>query len=88
MRSDSDFRSADAALVDYRVYTLNERNRILGSALHISAIDDEAAIEMTPQFPGGRAIELWQADRLVFRRTPNQSNPICPLGQRVRSLNA
>jgi hypothetical protein len=88
MQSDSNFRSTDAPLVEYRLYALNERNRIFGSARQISAINDETAIEMTPQFPNGRAIELWQADRLVFRLTPNQSNPICPSGPRVRSLNA
>jgi hypothetical protein len=79
MHSDSNLKSADAPLVDYRLYALNERNRIFGSARHISAIDDRTAIEMTPQFPDGRAIELWQADRLVFRLTPNESNPISPV---------
>jgi hypothetical protein len=85
MHSDSNFRSADAPLVDYRLYALNERNRIFGPARRICAIDDERAIEMTPGFPDGRAIELWQADRLVFRVTPNKSNPISP---RIRPLDA
>jgi hypothetical protein len=88
MHSDSNFRSADAPLVEYRLYALNERNRIFGPARQISAVNDETAIKMMPRFPDSRAIELWQADRLVFRLTPNQSNPISPSGQRVQSLNA
>ena len=88
MHSDSNFSSADAPLVEYRLYALNERNQIFGSARQISAVNDETAIEMTPRFPDGRAMELWQADRLVFRLTPNQSNPISPADPRVRSLNA
>jgi hypothetical protein len=88
MHSDSNLKSIDAPLVDYRLYALNERNRIFAPARQISAVDDERAIEMTAGFPDGRAIELWQQDRLVFRLTPNKSNPIVLSGPRIQPLNA
>jgi hypothetical protein len=82
MHSDSALNLIDAPLVDYRLYALNARNQIFGPALQIKAADDERAIEITAGFPDGRAVELWQQDRLVFRLTPNKANPISPLGAR------
>jgi hypothetical protein len=78
--SDTNFRSADALLVKYRLYVLNERNRIFGPAQLVNAVNDERAIEAA-QLLDERAIELWEDDRLVFRVTPNKSCPISPLGR-------
>jgi hypothetical protein len=76
--SDTIIRSAGASLAAYRVYVLNERNRISGPAQFVDAINDERAIEMAGQLLDGRAIEIWERDRLVFRLTPNKSCPIIP----------
>jgi hypothetical protein len=87
MYSNNNVISSLAPLVEYRLFGLNARNQISGSARHIDAVDDESAIEMTDHFPDSRAVELWQADRLVFRLTPNTSSPISP-GPRVVSISA
>jgi hypothetical protein len=78
--NDTNFRSADAPFVEYRyrVYILNERNRISGPAQFVDAINDERAIELAAQLLDGRAIEVWERDRLVFRLTPNKSCPLIP----------
>jgi hypothetical protein len=78
MGTDTNFRSADVSLAEYRVYVLNERNRISGPAQFVDAINDDRAIEMAAQLLDGRAIEIWERDRLVFRVTPNKSCPIIP----------
>jgi hypothetical protein len=59
--SETNFRSADASLAVYRVYVLNERNRISGQAQFVDAINDERGIEMAAQLLDGRAIEIWGA---------------------------
>jgi hypothetical protein len=56
----------------YRCYLLDAENRITGSEL-IEATEDDAAIrfakELCDRQPEScHGIELWQADRMVFRQ--------------------
>ena len=54
----------------YRIYTIDERNRIFGPAQLLEAVDDNSAIKKVAEFLDGQVIELWQGSRLLVRLDP------------------
>lgn len=56
-------------MAGYRLYFTDNQGHI-GHAIELDCRDDAHAIEMTEQHRDGRAMELWQRDRLVRRFEP------------------
>ena len=72
---DANIASGTAPLVEYRVYALDDRARILYPAGFVDALNDEMAIEIAARLADGHAIEIWQRTRLVARLKANTSHP-------------
>jgi hypothetical protein len=51
----------------YRIYTLNERDKIAGPPQEVTGDDDDGAIQQAKQWLDGRDLEVWQGSRLVSR---------------------
>jgi hypothetical protein len=56
--------------MEYRLYTLNKRSQILGSAYIIQAQTDEDAIAKARRLQSSLDIELWQDARIVIKLRP------------------
>jgi len=57
---------------EYRIYTLNDRNKISGPPQDITCENDQEAIQQAKQWLDGHDVEVWQGARVVVRlkRTP------------------
>lgn len=53
-------------MADYRVYVLNDHNKIV-EATDIHARDDTHVFEVAERVSGARPLEIWQGTRLVGR---------------------
>ena len=58
MANDPIQRSADAPLMEYRVYVLNECNRIFSPAQIIEAVTDDGAIETASRLQTGVSLKF------------------------------
>lgn len=50
----------------YRIYTIGEDGHFIGRT-EFYCPDDETALKCAKQLVDGRAIELWESDRLIAR---------------------
>jgi translation initiation factor IF-1 len=55
---------------EYRIYTLNDNNRIAGPAEVIACDDDMEAIARAKRLLDGHDVEIWRGDRVVIRLKP------------------
>ncbi len=55
----------------YRLYVLSSDGHITGPPDTIECEDDRGAIETAKQLLDGKAIEVWDGNRLVIRVEPN-----------------
>lgn len=49
----------------YKLYLLDEKERIAGPPHIFEAASDKNAIEMARQYPHGKILELWESTRRV-----------------------
>jgi hypothetical protein len=62
-------KGADAAMAEYRAYTVGSDGHFVGSQPLICA-DDAEAIEKARRLLKGRDMELWSGDRFIIRLVP------------------
>jgi hypothetical protein len=58
------------AMPTYRLYALDNHEHIAGPPQIITCDTDEEAIQQAQVFVDGRALELWELERLVARLEP------------------
>jgi hypothetical protein len=58
-------------MLTYRIYWL-ERDHVIGPPMVIECPDDQAAIEAAKVMLDGKAIEVWEAARVVIRLEPKR----------------
>ena len=56
----------------YRMYVLTDHDRIRVPPTIIDALDETAAVEEATLLLDGKAIEVWDQDRLVARLEPTK----------------
>ena len=62
-------------LPEYRLYVLDEADRIYRPAHYLEAPTDDLAIEIAARLLDRRVIELWRGARLVARLEPDRARP-------------
>jgi hypothetical protein len=55
---------------EYRIYTLNDDNRIAGPGVVAECPSDDVAITAAKAMLNGHAVEVWQGTRVVIRLNP------------------
>lgn len=65
---------------DYRLYRLNELNRII-QAVEYSGVDDDAAVAEAIRIDHAAVVEIWCGWRLVSRVDPANPRDIHPRSQ-------
>ena len=66
-------------LPEYRVYVLDEFDRVFHPAQYLEALNDHLAIEMATRLLDRRPIEVWRGVRLIARLKPDKARPDGPL---------
>ena len=51
----------------YRIYTFEDDGHIVGRPFEVECKDDDEAINVARQLKNGKAIEVWELDRLVAK---------------------
>jgi hypothetical protein len=64
-------RTRAAAMVSYRIYTLDPTEHIRDPPTVIECENDQDAIEKAKQLLNGGVIEIWEQQRLIARLTPD-----------------